>query len=388
MAVHLDADALSDTIGSIYAAAQDSRLWLEVIERIRVLFDGSRACILRTGFDPRVDNCFVSPGEFDRIAVALEEFFDSYRVLEGRMAAVPLGLVYSDMALHGPEALHASRFWNAWMAPRDMYGGLGCRLVARGNSSWIFDVQRGRRQDPFGAEEVRLAGLVSRHLTRSLELSDALAAGRAAERTLDALDVGLLTIESDLTIRSINRAAEALLDAPNAPLRRRAGRLAVSAGQAGGRAAEALRRAVAQASPGRGGGLPGPGRDLVFGSGDEGEDEGERGALVVSVAPLGSLDGEGGAADHLALLALRRASRSPAPGFEAQMRLAFDLSPKEAWLAARLAAGLSLKEIAGEGDIALSTVRSYLEAVFAKTGTRRQGQLVSLAKSLEAPLGR
>ncbi len=383
MVANLDADAMSDTIGTIYAAAREPTLWPQAIERLRVQFDGSRACILRTGFDPHTLHSFVSPGEFDRIAMALEDLFDSYRVLESRMTVVPLGVVYSDMALHGPEILRASRFWKEWMAPRDMYGGLCCRLVARGNCSWIFDVQRGLRQDPFDRTETRLVGLLAPHLVRAMEMSDALAVGRAAGQTLDALNVGLLTVEADLSIRSANRAAEALLAEPGSPLLRRANRLAAGAGRTDGRAAEALRRAVAEACPGYGGSLPGPGHDIVF----EGAGRAE-GALVVSVAPLGSLDGEGRSFERLALLALRRASRAPAAGFEAQMRLAFDLSPKEAWLMARLAAGLSLKDIAEEGGIALSTVRSYLEAVFAKTGTRRQGQLVSLAKSLEPAWGR
>jgi DNA-binding CsgD family transcriptional regulator len=61
----------------------------------------------------------------------------------------------------------------------------------------------------------------------------------------------------------------------------------------------------------------------------------------------------------------------------------FDLSPAEARLAAALAAGESLKVIAANHGIQFSTARSYLEAVFRKTGTHQQSQLVALLKSTQ-----
>ena len=58
----------------------------------------------------------------------------------------------------------------------------------------------------------------------------------------------------------------------------------------------------------------------------------------------------------------------------------FDLTPKEAEIAAALAAGRSLKEAAEDGGVRNSTARSYLEQVFRKTGTNQQSQLVALLK--------
>jgi DNA-binding CsgD family transcriptional regulator len=59
----------------------------------------------------------------------------------------------------------------------------------------------------------------------------------------------------------------------------------------------------------------------------------------------------------------------------------FDLSPAEAKLAIRLAAGQPLKDAASASDIKFSTARSYLEQIFRKTGTNQQSQLVALLKS-------
>ncbi|WP_232629242.1 helix-turn-helix transcriptional regulator [Methylobacterium sp. Leaf118] len=66
------------------------------------------------------------------------------------------------------------------------------------------------------------------------------------------------------------------------------------------------------------------------------------------------------------------------------LRGLFDLTAKEARLAAALASGRSLKEAAVAESLRLSTARSYLEAVLRKTGTHQQSQLVALLKGSRA----
>ncbi|RVA86239.1 helix-turn-helix transcriptional regulator, partial [Mesorhizobium sp. M7A.F.Ca.CA.004.02.1.1] len=52
-------------------------------------------------------------------------------------------------------------------------------------------------------------------------------------------------------------------------------------------------------------------------------------------------------------------------------------------LAASLAQGRPLKEAAASSNVTVKTSRTYLERIFAKTGTRQQSQLVALLKSAE-----
>jgi DNA-binding CsgD family transcriptional regulator len=56
----------------------------------------------------------------------------------------------------------------------------------------------------------------------------------------------------------------------------------------------------------------------------------------------------------------------------------FDLSPAEAKVAQSLVEGRSLEEIAMADRLSRETVRKQLRAVFSKTGTRRQAELVGL----------
>jgi len=65
---------------------------------------------------------------------------------------------------------------------------------------------------------------------------------------------------------------------------------------------------------------------------------------------------------------------------DAVLRGLFDLTAAEAGLAAGLASGLSLAEVAARRGIAIATARTHLAQTFRKTGTSHQAQLVALLK--------
>jgi len=64
----------------------------------------------------------------------------------------------------------------------------------------------------------------------------------------------------------------------------------------------------------------------------------------------------------------------------------FDLTPNEARVFAHVAAGMTPKEIGAALGVGANTVKSHLAQLFAKTGTRRQADIVRLAASLSLPL--
>jgi DNA-binding CsgD family transcriptional regulator/PAS domain-containing protein len=64
------------------------------------------------------------------------------------------------------------------------------------------------------------------------------------------------------------------------------------------------------------------------------------------------------------------------------LRTLFGLSPAEARLALSVLEGNSLSETAELNRVSRETVKSQMSAVFAKTGTRRQGELVRLLSSV------
>jgi len=63
----------------------------------------------------------------------------------------------------------------------------------------------------------------------------------------------------------------------------------------------------------------------------------------------------------------------------------FDLTPAESRLARAVAAGQALSDIAATGRTSIGTLRTQLKSVMAKTGTRRQGDLVRLLLAAAPP---
>jgi DNA-binding CsgD family transcriptional regulator len=108
-----------------------------------------------------------------------------------------------------------------------------------------------------------------------------------------------------------------------------------------------------------------------------------RPAAILHVLPLrgDAHDIFSGAATMIILTAIGMSVNTPDMPL---LRALFDLSPAEAKLAAALSSGRTLKQAAEDGQIRISTARSYLEGIFRKTGVRQQSQLVALLKSTQS----
>lgn len=69
------------------------------------------------------------------------------------------------------------------------------------------------------------------------------------------------------------------------------------------------------------------------------------------------------------------------------MKSAFGLTTAEAALASSITNGRTLHEICAATAVRISTLRSHLAHVLAKTGTTRQASLVSLLARVSVPGG-
>jgi DNA-binding CsgD family transcriptional regulator len=73
-----------------------------------------------------------------------------------------------------------------------------------------------------------------------------------------------------------------------------------------------------------------------------------------------------------------------APELPQRLGALFGLTSAEQRIAAGIAAGLSASENAAANAVSLSTVRTQIQAIFAKTGVSRQAELVQLLANLQA----
>lgn len=120
-----------------------------------------------------------------------------------------------------------------------------------------------------------------------------------------------------------------------------------------------------------------PGRALAIARDD-------RLPLTVLVAPLRPAREGFGAALPAAIVFLRDPER-PTP-MSLILQGLFGLTPAEAAIAALLAGGRAVEDIAARQRIAANTVRVHLKSIFTKTDTTRQAQLVALILCSVAPI--
>ena len=103
--------------------------------------------------------------------------------------------------------------------------------------------------------------------------------------------------------------------------------------------------------------------------------------LVLHVTPVKDLQGEG-RPQHVAALLLVVDPAIPAEIDPDMLQWALGFTPAESQLAAMLAEGKSLREIAAMTQRSEGTVRWHLKQIFGKTGLSRQAEVVQLVLSL------
>jgi DNA-binding CsgD family transcriptional regulator len=209
------------------------------------------------------------------------------------------------------------------------------------------------------------------HLARALMISARLNLERAASTVQTLSQLGLPT--AVLTANATVLAANALFEALKGPFRIGAfDRLSL----VGDPANDLFRAAVANADPGGAGvkSIPLPARGdhppmIVHVAPIErsAHDIFNQAACIVIVTPIGSVDVPDGA----------------------MLNGLFDLSPAEARLVQKLAHGMTINQVADHLTLSVTTLRTQLRSVFAKTGTSRQAELSRLIGSMGAlsPLG-
>jgi DNA-binding CsgD family transcriptional regulator len=287
----------------------------------------------------------------------------------------------SEMVGHELELEH-SAFYREYMKPQ----GLAlesplCHLMASAETRPLAGMTIYRREGcrPFGPADFELLDLLVPHLGRAYRIhrrfGDARHEQRALREVLDRLPSGVILLDKDSRAVLSNRSADQILaledgirldhgrprlddaaqDRAFQQLLAEAAQLRALRGRSYGKTLSVLRPSGRRSYPLMVGPLlaPPPGTDLR-----------EAVAIVFIADPEGSQISTTEVLEGL-----------------------YDLTPAEADLLRLLAEGRSLEEVAEQRGVTMNTARSQLKQVFAKTDTRRQGELVRLVLTGVASLG-
>lgn len=263
-------------------------------------------------------------------------------------------VVFSEFVRHVPP-----RF-REWLDKARAGRVMGVDIHAASGASVRLRVTRDKSQPDFCARETALIARLVPHLRIALDLHARLTSTQAERQVfssaMEGMAVAAFTLARDGRILRRNAEADRLLEKGEA-LAEQGGRLEPRHHAA----AKALARLL------RGPPAPGEAQRLDIATAD--------GAALRGVARALPVKAYGdGASLALFLVDPRRAGRAD----PAQLRDRFRLTPAEAALAAQLVQGKPLIDAARVLHIAYNTARAHLRAIFAKTGTHRQVQLVQL----------
>lgn len=241
-------------------------------------------------------------------------------------------------------------------------------------SMWIF---RDRDAPRFDAEESDLAGIVLTQIARALDLAsriDSSAVEKALySSVLERLHVGVIIADSNGRIINVSAVAERLLHGRDG-LQIQAGKLrATSASE--DRELQAVIRTVSEDMQNIEGDVS-RGLSLTKRSGAR--------SLGIVVRPVDNTSPS--SAGPLVAIYLRDSDIAPKVESEF-VRQIFDLTPAEAAVTHRLAAGLSLEDAAASLAISRNTARAHLRSIFSKSGITRQTELVRLVLNSAVLLG-
>ncbi|RUW21496.1 helix-turn-helix transcriptional regulator [Mesorhizobium sp. M4B.F.Ca.ET.013.02.1.1] len=373
----LSSEILGSIVGDIYDCVLNPDGWTGVMIRITETMDAAYSTIaLASTADNHGRFAARSPWDPERMRVLQEDY--DVDAIPGLKAAV-VGDIDTPVATlsHISEAeLQQTPFYQNWAKPQGLREGCIIKFVHTPDRIGLMGCTTRAGRGIISVEEQRFMALLSPHLRRASLIGDLLDQARVTaslyRQALDHLAVPVVLTGASGAILHANEAAQQMLSVEG-PIRSRNGLLQAQNPAVALALQEAIASAArADASLGsRGIGLPisAPGQPPA----------------VAYVLPL--TEGTARAAFRPACAAVfvsTTTSASPLP--EAVLTTLFDLTPAEARVLLRIGSGLSAPRSAVALGIGENTLKTHLNRIFAKTGTRRQADLVKLISDMGAPL--
>jgi DNA-binding CsgD family transcriptional regulator len=347
---------LNDALDHVHESAFLPELWPNVLERLPPLANCTFSAIFATEGD--------APGKWITAADKSETF---KRFMDGNWAVrFPLAKrahlfeeprFTTELDLSTPEQIEQLEIYQKFFRPEGIYWSAKTMINGPFQSRIAFSFRRPYESGPITREEADRMTSWRPQLARALMISTRLQFERARSMldTLQALGLPAAAVSAKGRMTFANSSFEDLI-----PLsfQDRAHRLQIV-----DRDADSLWRKFIEKGPDQG--LTIPLKAAL-----------DRGPLLIHIVPIvgNSRDLFGLASWALVIVPIAAPKDAQASLLEGL----FDLTPGEARVASALAAGVEIETAASNFGVSAATVRSQLKSIFAKTGTRRQSDLVAI----------
>lgn len=349
-------------VDNIYEASVLPEFWPHVIAALTSVVDG-RDALLSSVRANSVRMISTSDRLSDTWRAVFERFPGASNPRTERLLAARHAGFLTDYDVFSEEEIEAHPLYREVLVPRGYGRGAATAIHFPDGDAVVINIERGAAAGRFSPTEISLLNGLRPHIARSAMISARLSFERAktAVETLAGLGLAAAAVSRSGAPFLVNTEFES----EQAIWTTRGGnRIALHDRRADGQLREALSAIDRTTAV----------RSLALVA------SGEAPPAVLHVVPIrrAAHDLFGHAA---AILVLTKASAGSAPSTPLLQAL-FDLTPAEARIAAFIATGRTVDEIAREDAKSVETVRNQLKSVLAKAGCRRQADLARLLVQL------
>ena len=364
------AKELSNLLACLYAAPLEPQKWQSFLDLLCSHTDISSGYLV--GSYAAEGNAVLAGGglNFD------PEIFELYNIRYGAkdpyraplIAHPRVGLIDGEELL-SHDTLLGSELYNELLSRYDLEHMSMLSCSCKDGDMEVLSLWRSSSSGRIEAPASRLLQELVPHLQIALELRKRLSATEAvsvfSETVLDAMSIAAFLVDGKARVRHMNQLASNYLEGATG-LRLNRGRL-VAIDQAA--STGCLEQLIAQSTSTQSHSFDrAPGGSLKLS---------QFNVTVVPVPEQNQVVGRGSYA-----LVFVTDTRKPARSRSFVMQQLYRLTPSEARVADRLLDGLDVHEAADRLGITSDTYRFHLKRIFAKTGTRRQAELMRLMLSL------
>jgi DNA-binding CsgD family transcriptional regulator len=349
-------------IDRIYESCFEPEIWPDVLDELGRIADAPGASLFVSKGDAL--HCVASPEPRERAERIVKEGWLWRRTIVARLFAQRHAGFLIDAEYFTPEELDREPIYRDLWRPQGV--GWGMVPIPTGENAMII-LSRRMEYGPFDRASANRLDELRPHLARSVLISARLQLDRAgvAGDALAALGIPALVFDETGKVLSANALIEEMIGYVHW---RAFDRVSLK-----DRAADQLL----------------PGAIAIIGS--------EKGSGVRSF-PIRDAEAESTMVAHVipvrlsardiflrcaGVLAMTPVTAPRAPPVELVQSL-FDLTPTEARVARSLASGKTVEDIASDGGVSLSAVRTHVRGVLAKTGCGRQVEVVALLTGIAA----
>lgn len=354
------ADIATGIIDDIYEAAAIPERWPEILQRLSDSSATWGAALI--AFDSQGRTRFTSTAEY---APYLGSFAASSAGYENRrpgraLASGHAGFL-SDLDLFTQEELDDDPVYVDFLHPAGVRWTAGTVVPVPSSDVLVFDLARQAEQGPFERETMRYLDFYRPHLARAALMAHRLGlqVARSATEAMQTMGLPACSLTANGRVVVANALFEALSP-----------RLSIGGYNRLGLASRYAQALLAETLAALGGGDQALGRSIAIPASEAAP------ALILHVLPVRRA-AQDVFTQSAAMLVATPVVAPDAPLTELLHGL-FDLTPAESRVARAIANGLSIDDISVLASTSRETIRTQLKAVMAKTGTRRQVDLVRL----------